>query len=414
MNAASRASVTQAFASMAASPLRSILCTLGIVIGIAAVIATLALTEGIQKFTREQISALTDVQSISVSPKFQELRDGFAYPTRRHPRFSAFDASDLRRSVSPGAEITMSAGGTAVVTSATAAPHVAALTATLANFLRFGRRDVVAGRFFTEIEALHGTPVAVLSNRLAREMSPDGNAAAMLGREVRVRGTSLSVIGVMPAYTGEASYQVIVPIRLGGKLLGLRDRLEPTLIVRAPTLEALEATKQDVIAWAASRYRDWEHQVSITTQLGRFEQTMTAMRIMQLVLGSLAAISLLVGGVGIMNVLLAGVAERTREIGVRKALGARKRDILYQFLAEAVAMSSVGSGVGTLIGLAGAFGVAAGVRRLVPGAELHAAVTIGTILFAVSAAAIIGLTFGTFPALRAARLSPIDAIRHET
>jgi len=217
----------------------------------------------------------------------------------------------------------------------------------------------------------------------------------------------------MPPFIGETGFEVFIPLRAAGKILGAGDQLLPTLLVHVPSLEAVDETKDDVISWVAGRYRDWEAQVSVTTALARLAQTKTAMRIMKLVLGALAAISLVVGGVGIMNVLLASVTERTREIGVRKALGARQRDILIQFLSEAVAMSSLGSGIGTILGLLAASGVAVGVRVAVPGAELHAQVTLGTVLTSVMSSVVIGLTFGTFPALRAARLSPIDAIRHE-
>jgi putative ABC transport system permease protein len=137
------------------------------------------------------------------------------------------------------------------------------------------------------------------------------------------------------------------------------------------------------------------------------------MLIFKVVMAAFAGIALVVGGVGIMNVLLASVTERTQEIGIRKALGARKRDILYQFLAESVAVSSVGSGVGTAVGFAGAFGVAAVVRKLVPGTIIQAAVTPATLVTAIVSAVVIGLTFGLFPAMRAAGLSPIDAIHHE-
>jgi putative ABC transport system permease protein len=123
-------------------------------------------------------------------------------------------------------------------------------------------------------------------------------------------------------------------------------------------------------------------------------------------------VSLLVGGIGIMNVLLASVAERTREIGIRKATGARDRDILVQFLGESVAITGAGATLGVLLGLAIAFGAAA-VMRMRTEAPVEAAVTPGTIIFAASASIVIGLAFGLYPALRAARLSPIDAIRHE-
>lgn len=398
---------------MAVNPLRTALCTLGVVIGIASVIATLALTDGLQQLARDQIAAQTDVQSIAVSPKLQIVEAGFSRPTRRHPTFGPQDAADLRRAVSPGSEVTMSVGGNTVLTSLGAAPHIVSLTGSLGNYLAFGRRDVLAGRFYTDVEAVHGSPVVVLSHKLATELSSDGNARAMLGREVRVRGTALTVIGIMPPFTGEFSYSINVPVKIAPKLLGVRDRLEPTMVVRAATLESLDATKEEVIGWAAARYRDWEEQVDIRTQVGRIEQTMTAMRVVQLVLGALAAISLIVGGVGIMNVLLASVTERTREIGVRKAIGARKRDILLQFLAEAVAMAGAGSALGTAVGLGVAFVVAAVIRRVVPGMQIHAAASLGTVMTAVVSAAVIGLSFGMFPAVRASRLSPIDAIRHE-
>jgi putative ABC transport system permease protein len=136
------------------------------------------------------------------------------------------------------------------------------------------------------------------------------------------------------------------------------------------------------------------------------------MQVAKLVMGAITGISLLVGGVGIMNVLLAAVVERTREIGIRKAVGARRRDILVQFLSESVAIAGAGSLLGVILGLAGAFAATAIIRARTE-ATLYAAFTWSSASVSALAAIVVGLAFGFYPALRAARLSPIDAIRHE-
>src|SRR5690606_24911352 len=143
--------------------------------------------------------------------------------------------------------------------------------------------------------------------------------------------------------------------------------------------------------------------------LAQLEQ---GMLVFKLAMGAFASISLIVGGIGIMNVLLAAVAERTREIGIRKATGARHRDILIQFLAESVAITSVGSAIGVVVGLTGAM-LITWIMRSQTEAMIYAAVTWQTMAVCAFIAVAIGVVFGMVPALRAARLSPIDAIRHE-
>jgi putative ABC transport system permease protein len=150
----------------------------------------------------------------------------------------------------------------------------------------------------------------------------------------------------------------------------------------------------------------------VQTYTRRLAQARQGILVFKLIMGSITGISLLVGGIGIMNILLASVAERTREIGIRKAVGARAADIRTQFLAESVAISGAGSLVGVLLGLGGAFAITGTIRRFTD-ARMYAGFSWGTVLVAAVAAVLVGVVFGTYPARRAARLSPIDAIRHE-
>ncbi|MEJ2504204.1 MAG: ABC transporter permease [Gemmatimonadota bacterium] len=189
-----------------------------------------------------------------------------------------------------------------------------------------------------------------------------------------------------------------------------RDRVA-SLAIRASRVEDVEPIRGMVEGWVTDRFGDADD-FEVTSSQSMAAQARQGMLVFKLVMGSIAGISLLVGGIGIMNILLASVFERTREIGIRKASGARQADIRLQFLAEAVTITGAGSVIGVLIGLSGAFAITAGIRHLTE-APVQAAVTWGSILVAAVAALGVGLVFGTYPARRAARLSPIEAIRHE-
>ena len=180
------------------------------------------------------------------------------------------------------------------------------------------------------------------------------------------------------------------------------------IIASAARAEAIEPVKAEVERWAASR-PEWKDAVVVTAYgPERLRMIRQGILVFKMLMGAFTAISLLVGGIGIMNVLLASVLERTREIGIRKAIGARRRDILVQFLAESVTISSVGSVLGVALGLAGAFAVTAIIRARTE-ALMYAAVTWETLVVSAAASVVVGLILGTYPALRAARLIRLRA-----
>jgi putative ABC transport system permease protein len=197
------------------------------------------------------------------------------------------------------------------------------------------------------------------------------------------------------------------------RLLDPENRRPPSIGIRVDRIEDLPASTAEIERWLVDRFGDtWKEEIGVATNRRRVDQVKQAMLVFKLVMGAIAGIALLVGGIGIMNVLLASVSERTREIGTRKAVGARGRDVNRQFLIESVVITGSGSLLGILLGMASAAGIAAAVRRF-SGAPVSAAFTWPSVVIAVGAALVVGLVFGTWPARRAAGLSPVEALRDE-
>lgn len=179
-----------------------------------------------------------------------------------------------------------------------------------------------------------------------------------------------------------------------------------------PSVEAVTAVRDAAIDWLVKRYVRWPERVRVSVGLERLAQVEQVILLAQLFFGALVGISLLVGGIAIMNVLLASVTERTREIGIRKAVGARGGDIKQQFVAESVAIAVVGTGIGLVLGLVLAAAVTAGFRFFVE-VPVYLVLSVGTVLMAIVSSSAVGLIFGTFPARPAASLPVIAAIAHQ-
>ena len=286
----------------------------------------------------------------------------------------------------------------------------------MSNFASVNAYTISRGRFITQQDNLGEARVAVIGSQTSQDLFAGLNP---LGRDIQINGISFSVVGVL-ASKGTSGFSsqddvVLIPLETGySRLFGGRAFSGGRRTLSGITLSALDAEQVDSIIAKVEYTLRREHSLTLRDDLG-FSVTSQSQMLSTLssitgtltaLLGAIAAISLLVGGIGIMNITLVSVRERTREIGLRKAVGARRNIILAQFLVETLTLSILGGLLGTLLGVTIAWVVSLS-------GLIAATVTVDTVLLAFSSAALVGLFFGIYPAYQAAGLRPIEALRYE-
>jgi putative ABC transport system permease protein len=272
------------------------------------------------------------------------------------------------------------------------------------------------GEFINESDMLGRSAVAVLGPDTAEKLF--GRSEGVTGETIRIEGQPFKVIGVTAPVGGTGftnpDERVLVPMTTAQVRLLRRPRDEvDMIIVQAIDAEAVAQASEQVGGILRARHRSpiGEDDFTIFTQEDFINTAKTITNVLTVFLGGIAAISLLVGGIGIMNIMLVSVTERTREIGLRKALGARKRDILIQFLTESSLLSLTGGVIGIALGYG--LSLLVGAIATASNAELNPSVSLDAILLATLFSAAVGLFFGLYPAKRAADLEPVEALRYE-
>lgn len=402
------------FASLRSNPLRTFLSTLGVIMGVASLVAVLAVGDGVEKFARSAIERSTDLQTIVVASRTTDQVDGVQVPRDSVLRFGLGTRDSIAAVLGNRARVSIRDSRAAMVSGGRIAVQRAALVfGTVPDAEERINPKYLAGRFINEGEVRDSAMVAVVSQALAEALASDPKAA--MGMKVILRDSVFTVIGVTERTGPEDKRPVaLVPYSVLDRVIAPTAGADaPTLVIRARAVEEVPALRAEVEQWLRAHVglgeKSYEIQTSAADQLAQARQ---GIMVFKLALGTFAGIALLVGGIGIMNVLLSAVVERTREIGIRKAVGATQGDIMVQFLAESVAIACAGALLGALLGLGGAFGATA-LMRHVTEAPVNAAFKFSSIAMAAIIAIAVGLVFGSYPAMRAARLSPIDAIRHE-
>jgi putative ABC transport system permease protein len=406
-------SIRIALRSLSANKLRSGLTMLGIIIGVMAVIAMLSIGRGAQAAITAQIQSigtnLLFIRPGAIRQEGMRAAEGSAATLTLDDAQALSGVQDVV-AVAPQID----GFGQVAYLGNNATGRILGVTPEYQDTLN---ANVAEGEFISPTNVTARSAVVVLGSQIAQDLFDGGSP---VGQTVRINGQNFRVIGVMESKGGtgfmNADTQVFVPITTAGsRLLGnTRFRggnVVSVINVKITDISAQEAVVQEISGVLRERHRvQFEDDFNVQSQQDILNTANQVTGVLTIFLGGIAAISLIVGGIGIMNIMLVSVTERTREIGIRKAVGARKRDILAQFLTEATILSLAGGLIGVLFG--------ALVARLISGVQfgtssLNTVVDIDSVLLAVLFSAGVGLFFGIYPANRAAGLHPIDALRYE-
>ncbi|HEY6138465.1 MAG TPA: ABC transporter permease [Thermoanaerobaculia bacterium] len=397
-----------ALRAIGANKMRSILTVLGVMIGVAAVIAVVSLVQGMQYQISSQLENIGGT-FVRIVPDFSRSRGNPFLPI---PQLTADDSEAISKAPAVSAVTPVFIGQVGLKSGDTR--HDTTLYAVNQSYPDIAHQYVDRGRFFTLLDEEAKKRVAVIGAEAARSLNLDDP----VGREIRVDANNFTIVGIMEkrgAMLGNDPDDVIyIPFATAQILYGPDQMKHLPILMQVRSRDEIELATSEVKDILRSRHhlkKGEPDDFQINSQEELLKTFSTIMNTTTGIMGGVVGIALLVGGIGIMNIMLVSVTERTREIGIRKAIGGRRRDVLLQFLIEAITLS----GIGGAIGIAGGYGTAAAVRfmlkKWVEFPPVHT--PLWAILLAFGFCAVLGVIFGIYPAAKASKLDPIEALRYE-
>ena len=400
------ASFILAFHNIRSHFFHTILSILGIVIGVAALVSILSLIDGMEQFAKDQITKTTSLNAIMIRPQVMRNVNGVSF------RKDSVDFLDYADFLKLKSSLTMPAEGfmwqiqpkeilleNDTIKSAT---NTTALSELDTSFV------AIHGRLLTRTDLEHASPNAIITQELANQLTNNKDLSSLINKKITISDRVVTIVGVARSSRARQP-ELFFPITLLTKEELMAS--PPQCIIEAGEVIHVQPLKAEIMKWIKQRYGNTDD-FSVQTNELRVEQAAQGFKLFRIIMGLIVGISVVVGGIGVMNVLLISVTERTVEIGIRKAVGANRKDIILQFLSESITISLFGSLLGLVIGVLGTM-IIIPIIKVLTQIPFQAAYTANTLMVVSILAFVVGIVFGTYPAMRASRLDPVEAIRRE-
>ena len=381
------------------------LSILGIVIGVGALVSILSLIDGMEQYAKDQIANTTSLNMITAYSDPMIRKEGILIRKDSATFFQLHDYQSIKSKLTHPASSYMFQR---FAKELTIEGDSVKIPAYVAGVIGLRPDSILAGRDFNQDEILARKQSAIVTEALAKAIVKEGKVSDLLGKEIQFGVRKMKVIGVVHMKYAKGP-ELFFPFELLS-----RSELKsspPQLMVEAENTVDIPKLKEEIWAYVKQQFGE-NHDFKMNSNDFRVEQAAQGFLIFRIIMGLIVGISVVVGGIGVMNVLLISVTERTAEIGIRKAVGANRRDIVLLFLSESITVSTFGSLLGLIFGTL--FTMAAiPIIKVLTKAPFQAAYTLNTFVVVGILAILVGIVFGTYPAIRASRLNPVDAIRHE-